>query len=120
MLRQSDIYSFVGVGIVDQAYGWMRLRLFFKVKPRIYTNLSYVSNYLYNSYVKEPWLSDYGLIIANWGVAAPWVPQPWAPTAWDAWQYRADVSGDYYGFHAAIAGRPGPNICLAVWNGELS
>jgi GH25 family lysozyme M1 (1,4-beta-N-acetylmuramidase) len=115
----SGIYSFIGVG------RWIKLWLDaveteLKVKPRIYTNQSYVCNYLFNSYVKETWLADYGLIIANWGVAAPWVPQPWSPTGWDAWQYRADASGDYYGFHASILGRSGPNICLAVWNGELN
>ena len=115
----AGIYSYVGVGRWIKA--WLdEIELEYKVKPRIYTNQTYVCNYLFNSCVKETWLADYGLIIANWGVAAPWVPQPWAPTGWDAWQYRADAPGDYYGFHASIAGRPGPNICLAVWNGELN
>ena len=115
----AGIYSFVGVGT------WIKLfldaiELKLHKKPRIYTNLSYVSAYLFNSQVKETWLTDYGLVIANWGVAAPWVPQPWAPTGWDCWQYRADAPGKYYGFNNPLGPQyNAPNICLAVWNGSL-
>jgi GH25 family lysozyme M1 (1,4-beta-N-acetylmuramidase) len=115
----AGIYSYVGVG--QYIKQWLdEVEHFLHVKPRIYTNLSYVSAYLFNSYVKEDWLMDYGLVIANWGVAAPWVPQPWAPTAWDVWQYRADVPGKYYGFYNPYGQQyNAPNICLAVWNGSL-
>jgi GH25 family lysozyme M1 (1,4-beta-N-acetylmuramidase) len=90
-----------------------------KVKPRIYSNLTYVQNYLFNYYFREPWLLDYGLVIANWGPVAPYVPLPWAPTTWDVWQFTASARGDYYGFPASIPGKTSPNICLAVWNGDL-
>jgi GH25 family lysozyme M1 (1,4-beta-N-acetylmuramidase) len=112
------IYGYLGVG--SEIYKWLVLvEAELKVKPRIYTNLSYVSNYLFNSYVREPWLAEYGLVIANWGLPAPYVPLPWAPTAWDAWQFTASARGDYYGFPASIVGKAAPSICLAVWNGEL-
>jgi GH25 family lysozyme M1 (1,4-beta-N-acetylmuramidase) len=115
----AGIYSFVGVGQYIKA--WLDfVEVALKVKPRIYTNLSFVTSYLFNAYVKEDWLIDYGLVIANWGSTAPWVPQPWAPTAWDAWQYRADAPGKYYGFyHPYGPNYTAPNICMAVWNGAL-
>jgi GH25 family lysozyme M1 (1,4-beta-N-acetylmuramidase) len=115
----AGIYSFVGIGQYIKA--WLDcVEGELHVKPRIYSNLSYVSSYLFNNYVKEDWLSDYGLVIANWGVTAPWVPQPWAPTGWDCWQYRADVPGKYYGFYNPYGPQyAAPNICLAVWNGSL-
>jgi hypothetical protein len=113
------IYGYLGVG--SEIYKWLVLvEAELKVKPRIYTNLSYVQNYLFNNYVREPWLAEYGLVIANWGLPAPYVPLPWAPTAWDAWQFTASARGDYYGFPASIVGKAAPSICLAVWNGELS
>ena len=112
------IYGFMGVGsyILD----WLQIvESALKIKPRIYTNLSYVNNYLFNGWVREPWLTDFGLVIANWGPAAPYVPLPWAPTGWDAWQFTASAPGAYYGFPASIIGKAAPSICLAVWNGEL-
>ena len=114
----AGIYGFVGVGQYIKA--WLDVvEAGLKVKPRIYTNLSYVQNYLFNASVREPWLNQYGLVIANWGPVAPYVPQPWAPTTWDVWQYTAAAPGAYYGFPAAIAGKAAPSICLAVWNGVL-
>jgi hypothetical protein len=115
----AGIYNFVGVGQYIKL--WLDLvEKELKVRPRIYTNSSYTWNYLFNNSVKEDWLNDYGLVIANWGVNAPYVPQPWAPTGWDAWQYRADAAGKYYGFyHANGPTWTAPYICLAVWNGQL-
>ena len=115
----AGIYATSGVG--SQIKKWLDVvEAELKVKPRIYTNQSFVSNYLYNYYVKEDWLCDYGLVVANWGVTAPWVPQPWAPNGWDAWQYRADAAGKYYGFYNTYGpAYAAPNICLAVWNGQL-
>jgi GH25 family lysozyme M1 (1,4-beta-N-acetylmuramidase) len=114
----AGIYAFAGVGqYIKQWLDVVEAEL--KVKPRIYTNLSYVQNYLFNSYVQEPWLTQYGLVVANWAPLAPYVPAPWAPTAWDAWQYTASAPGKYYGFPAALAGKAAPSICLAVWNGPL-
>jgi GH25 family lysozyme M1 (1,4-beta-N-acetylmuramidase) len=113
------IYGFIGVGqYIKQWLDVVEAGL--KVKPRIYTNLSYVQSYLFNQSIREPWLLDYGLVVANWGPIAPYVPPPWAPTSWDAWQYTASAPGSYYGFPAAIPGKAAPSICLAVWNGELS
>ncbi len=114
----AGIYSFIGVGQYIKI--WLdAVEAELKVKPRIYTNLSFVQSYLFNGYIREPWLGDYGLVIANWAPLAPYVPQPWGPTAWDAWQYTASAPGDYYGFHASIPGKAAPSICLAVWNGPL-
>ena len=114
----AGIYGFVGVGQYIKA--WLdAVEAELKVKPRIYTNLSYVQAYLFNTAIREPWLGDYGLVITNWGPVAPYVPQPWAPTAWDCWQYTAAAPGAYYGFPAAIPGKAAPSICLAVWNGDL-
>jgi len=114
----AGIYGYVGVG--SQIKLWLdAVETKLKVKPRIYTNLSYVQNYLFNSSVREPWLNQYGLVIANWGPVAPYVPQPWAPTAWDVWQYTAAAPGGYYGFPAGLAGKTAPSICMAVWNGDL-
>jgi len=116
----SGIYSYVGVGTYIKQ--WLDVvEAALHVKPRIYTNLSYVNAYLFNYNVKEDWLIDYGLVIANWGATAPWVPQPWGPTTWDCWQYRADAPGKYYGFYNQYGPQySAPNICLAVWNGQLS
>ena len=114
----AGIYSFAGVGQYIKV--WLDVvEAELKVKPRIYSNLNYVQSYLFNYAVREPWLMDYGLVIANWGPVAPYVPPPWAPTAWDVWQYTSSAPGAYYGFPAAIAGKAAPAICLAVWNGEL-
>jgi GH25 family lysozyme M1 (1,4-beta-N-acetylmuramidase) len=115
----AGIYAFNGVG--QYIKQWLdAVEYLLKVKPAIYTNLSYVNAYLFNYYTKEDWLIDYPLIIANWGVTAPWVPQPWAPGQWQAWQYRADAPGKYYGFHNPYGPQyQAPNICLAVWNGQL-
>ena len=115
----AGIYHFVGVGAVIKQ--WLdEVEKELKVKPAIYTNLSYVSAYLFNWRVKEEWLVDYPLILANWGVTAPYVPQPWAPGSWQAWQYRADAPGNYYGFFSPYgSAAAAPNICLAVWNGPL-
>ncbi|MGD0750794.1 MAG: GH25 family lysozyme [Anaerolineales bacterium] len=113
------IYGFIGVG--SYIHIWLQIvETILHVKPRIYTNLSYVSKYLFNGWVAETWLQDYGLVIANWGLPAPYVPLPWAPTTWDAWQFTASAPGAYYGFPASIVGKAAPSICLAVWNGELS
>jgi GH25 family lysozyme M1 (1,4-beta-N-acetylmuramidase) len=116
----SGIYAGTGIGAAIKI--WLDLvEGALKIRPRIYTNMSYVGSYLFNAYVKEDWLTDYGLIIANWGVAAPWIPQPWGPLNWDAWQYRADAPGKYYGFYNANGPTyAAPNICLAVWNGKFS
>ena len=116
----SGIYSFIGIGTYIKR--WLdTVETFLKVKPRIYTNQSYVYSYLFNSYVREDWLTDYGLVIANWGSTAPWVPQPWGPTTWDCWQYRADAPGKYYGFYNQYGPNySAPNICMAVWNGTLA
>jgi len=112
------INAFIGIGQYIKA--WLDLvEAELKVKPRIYSNLSYVQNYLFNASIREPWLNQYGLVIANWALLAPYVPQPWAPTAWDVWQYTASAPGAYYGFPSAIAGKAAPSICLAVWNGAL-
>jgi GH25 family lysozyme M1 (1,4-beta-N-acetylmuramidase) len=115
----SGIYNFIGVGTYIKQ--WLDVvEAALKVKPRIYTNLAFVNSYLFNYSVREDWLMDYGLVIANWGSTAPWVPQPWAPTAWDVWQYRADAPGKYYGFYNQYGPQySAPNICLAVWNGPL-
>jgi hypothetical protein len=115
----AGIYNFVGVG--QHIKIWLDVvEKELRVRPRIYTNASYTWNYLFNSSVKEDWLNDYGLVIANWGVTAPNVPQPWASTAWDVCQYRADAPGKYYGFfNKAGLAYSAPNICLAVWNGPL-
>jgi GH25 family lysozyme M1 (1,4-beta-N-acetylmuramidase) len=114
----AGIYGYSGVG--QQIYQWLILvEAELKIKPRIYTNLSYVNNYLFNAYIREQWLTDYGLVIANWGLPAPYVPLPWAPTCWDAWQFTASAHGDFYGFAASIPGKAAPSICLAVWNGDL-
>ena len=68
----------------------------------------------------EDWLTDYGLVIANWGVTRPLVPQPWGPMTWDCWQYRADAPGKYYGFYNQYGpAYAAPNMCMAVWNGPL-
>jgi len=73
----SGIYSYVGIGTYIKQ--WLDVvESALHVKPRIYTNMSYVNSYLFNAYVREDWLIDYGLVIANWGSTAPWVPQPWA------------------------------------------
>jgi len=113
----AGIYHFAGVGTYVKM--WLdAVELVLKVKPRIYTNLNYASQYLFGN-VKEPWLTDYGLVVASWGSNAPYVPPPWAPTAWDCWQYTAAAPGAYYGFPAAIPGKAAPNICLSVWNGPL-
>ena len=113
----AGIHAFAGVGQYIKA--WLdAVEAELKVKPRIYTNLSFVQNYLFNSSMREPWLNQYGLVIANWAALAPYVPQPWAPTGWDCWQYTASAPGGYYGFHASIAGKAEPSICLAVWNGH--
>jgi GH25 family lysozyme M1 (1,4-beta-N-acetylmuramidase) len=114
----AGIYGFVGVGQYIKQW-FDEVEAVTKVKPRMYTNLSYVQNYLFNSQVRETWLFDYGLVIANWGLPAPYVPMPWGPGMWDAWQFTASAPGSYYGFPAAIAGKAAPSICLAVWNGEL-
>jgi GH25 family lysozyme M1 (1,4-beta-N-acetylmuramidase) len=114
----AGIYSFVGVGqYIKQWLDTVEAGL--KVKPRIYTNLSFVQNYLFNASVRETWLLDYGLVIANWAAVAPYVPMPWGPTTWDVWQWTASARGDYFGFPAAILGKAAPSICLAVWNGDL-
>jgi GH25 family lysozyme M1 (1,4-beta-N-acetylmuramidase) len=114
----AGIYAFAGVGQYIKA--WLdEVEVGLKVKPRIYTNLTFVQNYLFNSYVRETWLLDYGLVIANWAAVAPYVPLPWAPTTWDAWQFTASARGDYFGFPAGIPGKACPSICLAVWNGDL-
>jgi len=113
-----SIYGFVGIG--QHIKVWLdSVEAELKVKPRLYSNLSYVNAYLFNSAIREPWLNQYGLVIANWGPNAPYVPQPWAPTAWDVWQYTAAAPGAYYGFNASIPGKAAPSICLAVWNGPL-
>ena len=115
----SGIYNFVGVG--QHIKVWLdTVEAALQIKPRIYTNLGFVSNYLFNYSIKEDWLPDYGLVIANWGSTAPWVPQPWGPSTWDCWQYRADAPGKYYGFYSQHGiNYAAPNICLAVWNGQL-
>jgi GH25 family lysozyme M1 (1,4-beta-N-acetylmuramidase) len=115
----AGIYHFVGVGPYIKT--WLdAVENVLHVKPRIYTNLAFVNSYLFNASVREDWLNQYGLIIANWGVSSPWTPQPWAPMGWDAWQYRADAPGRYYGFYNAQGiNYPGPWICMAVWNGAL-
>ena len=115
----AGIYAFSGIGQYIKI--WLdAVEAGLHVKPRIYSNLSYVNNYLFNYSVKEDWLTQYGLVIANWGVTAPWIPQPWAPTGWDVWQYRADAPGKYYGFYNPYGPTyTAPNICLAVWNGPL-
>lgn len=114
----AGIYGFAGVGSYIKI--WLdAVEAELHVKPRIYTNLDYANRYLYNYSLQEPWLTEYGLVIANWAPLAPYVPQPWAPTAWDCWQYTASAQGKYYGFPAALPGKAAPNICLAVWNGEL-
>jgi GH25 family lysozyme M1 (1,4-beta-N-acetylmuramidase) len=114
----AGIFGFIGVGAMIKT--WLDMvKKALKFKPRLYTNLDYVSKYLFNNYIQETWLAQYGLVIASWTSLAPYIPQPWAPTGWDAWQYTASASGKYYGFNASIAGKPAPNICLAVWNGQL-
>ena len=67
-----------------------------------------MQNYLFNSVIQEPWLTQYGLVVANWAPLAPYVPAPWAPMAWDAWQYTASAPGKYYGFPAAIRRKASP------------
>jgi GH25 family lysozyme M1 (1,4-beta-N-acetylmuramidase) len=115
----ASIYGFIGVGTYIKLF-LDAVEIVLHVKPRIYSNLSYITSYLFNSYIKEDWLNDYGLVVANWGPSAPWVPQPWAPTSWDCWQYRADAPGKYYGFYNPYGIQyNAPNICLAVWNGQL-
>jgi GH25 family lysozyme M1 (1,4-beta-N-acetylmuramidase) len=113
------VYHFIGIGTYIKA--WLdAVELALHVKPRIYTNQSYIYAYLWNNSIREDWLTSYGLIIANWGVAAPWVPQPWGPMNWDCWQYRADAPGKYYGFYHQLGpAYNAPYICMAVWNGEL-
>jgi hypothetical protein len=114
----AGIYGFVGIGqYIKQWFDAVETET--KVKPRMYTNLDYVQKYLFNSQIRETWLLDYGLVIANWGPVAPYVPQPWGPGMWDAWQFIASAPGSYYGFPASIPGKAAPNICLAVWNGPL-
>jgi GH25 family lysozyme M1 (1,4-beta-N-acetylmuramidase) len=114
-----NIYAFNGIGTHLKVF-LDTVEATIKQKCRIYTNMSYVTNYLFNSATKEDWLTQYGLVIANWGVAAPWVPQPWAPMAWDCWQYTAAAPGAYYGFYNPYGKQyQAPNICLAVWNGPL-
>jgi GH25 family lysozyme M1 (1,4-beta-N-acetylmuramidase) len=115
----AKIAGFIGIGgYIKQWLDTVECALY--KKPRIYCNLSYISAYLFNASIREDWLCDYGLVIANWGVTAPWVPQPWGPMNWDCWQYRADAPGRYYGFfNQAGLSQAAPYICMAVWNGEL-
>ncbi len=115
----TGIYGYIGVG--KQIKVWLdTVELELHVKPRIYTNLAYVYAYLFNSSIREEWLCDYGLVIANWGVTSPLVPQPWGPMNWDCWQYRADAPGKYYGFYNQFGpAYAAPNMCMAVWNGPL-
>ncbi len=114
----AGIYNFIGIGTYIKL--WLdAVELALDVKPRIYTNLGFVQSYLFNNSVREDWLCDYGLIVANWGSTSPWVPQPWGPMNWDCWQYRADAPGKYYGFYnAAGINYAAPYICMAVWNGK--
>lgn len=116
----TGIYGFIGVGGYIKA--WLDIvEAELHVKPRIYTNQAYVYSYLFNTSVREEWLTDYGLVVANWGVTSPLVPQPWGPMNWDCWQYRADAPGKYYGFFSGNGGLYGsPNMCMAVWNGGLT
>jgi GH25 family lysozyme M1 (1,4-beta-N-acetylmuramidase) len=115
----SGIYHYVGIGRHIKA--WLDLvEAELKVKPRIYSNAAYIQAYLFNASIREDWLTDYGLVIANWGVNAPQVPQPWGPMGWDCWQYRVDAPGKYYGFYSQYGTiHPAPNMCMAVWNGQF-
>jgi len=83
--------------------------------PRLYTNLAYVSSYLFTYYMQQPWLSDFELVVASWGGSAPTVPLPWAPCRWRAWQFRRDAPGAWYGFYPVRPGAAAPRICLAIW-----
>jgi hypothetical protein len=115
----SNIYHFVGIG--KHIKIWLdTVETALQIRPRIYTNAAYVMAYLFNTSIREDWLTDYGLVIANWGVNAPQVPQPWGPLSWDCWQYRVDAPGKYYGFYSQNGPTyAAPNMCMAVWNGSL-
>ena len=67
-------------------------------KPFIYTSPNYIKLYLKG----ETWLSEYPLIIANYGVAYPYVPDVWTPLGLAGWQYTASANAKYYGFEQAL------------------
>jgi lysozyme len=67
-------------------------------KPFIYTNVDYIKSYLQG----ETWLSEYPLIIANYGVSYPLVPSPWTPLGLAGWQFSKLSDAKYYGFEQAL------------------
>lgn len=112
-----SIRSFPGIG--GHLLTWLKIvEQSLNIRPRLYTNLDFVSRYLFNSTTKENWLPNYELIVASWSQAAPIVPQPWAPEMWRGWQFRANAPGSYYGFFP-LPGKLAPNICLALWRTDV-
>jgi GH25 family lysozyme M1 (1,4-beta-N-acetylmuramidase) len=67
----------------------------------IYTHrniLFYASPIYIKSYLTAArWLNDYGLVIANWDVAHPYMPLPWYPDTQVAWQFTAKAFAPDFG-----------------------
>ena len=105
----TGIYGYVGVG--TQIKAWLDIvEAELGVKPRIYTNAAYVYAYLFNNSIREDWLNDYGLVIANWGVNSP--------------DGAAAMGADGLGLLAVSGGCAGkvlrflPSIWFPVWCAE--
>jgi GH25 family lysozyme M1 (1,4-beta-N-acetylmuramidase) len=90
----STILAFPGIG--EHIHEWLSIvEAETGKKPWLYMNKGYLDKYLFP---REPWLIEYPLYLANWGVNAPAIALPWGANGWTAWQYTSTAPGEYFGF----------------------
>jgi GH25 family lysozyme M1 (1,4-beta-N-acetylmuramidase) len=65
-----------------------------------YASPAYIKAYL--SQASANWLNDYGLVVANWDVAHPYVPLPWYPDTQVAWQFTAKAFAHDFGLSQCL------------------
>jgi GH25 family lysozyme M1 (1,4-beta-N-acetylmuramidase) len=86
------VTGYMGMGL-ELRYFTDNLSLYTHRTILFYASPNYIKSYLTGA----RWLNDYGLVVANWDVAHPYVPLPWYPDCQVAWQFTAKAFAPDFG-----------------------